>query len=323
CGKHGRCERQTLYALRCPFSTNLAARDSPDLFRVGLEEELVQSASESIAHPLLERILHGIRVQSGVDVTRHDSYRIHDAESAEGIACLQRIVEVLAAVVDSRQSRDIDELIAEQLFPELLDGSDLGEETMATDVEPVSLVLRSLGDPAYRVTGFEHGYGHTALGEQVRRRKACWASAADEHAVARPQTVHTARAGHSLVSFDQFHGRCGGQCAGPASVHIAVRCAARRCPWQRYPAPTVPPDSFLPTVGESSVSACHTILIICLHNDKHMYGRRGRNRTAALVPHSAMRRYKLDAGGLGRNYTHLETCDVANSVAIERDALAR
>lgn len=36
-----------------------------------------------------------------------------------------------------------------------------------------------------------------------------------------------------------------------------------------------------------------------------------------------MRRYKLDAGGLGRNYTHLETCDVANSVAIERDALAR
>src|SRR6185437_15932459 len=29
------------------------------------------------------------------------------------------------------------------------------------------------------------------------------------------------------------------------------------------------------------------------------------------------------AGRLGRNYTHLETCDVANRVTIERDALAR
>ena len=57
---------------------------------------------------------------------------------------------------DRRGTRD--ELVAEDLVPEVLDRLDLGEEAVAADVEAESLVLRGAGDAADDVVGFEHGH---------------------------------------------------------------------------------------------------------------------------------------------------------------------
>lgn len=100
-----------------------------------------------------------------------DDARVDGTEAGERIERLERIVEIFAAVMNARQSWDIDEIIPEQFFPECLDGGDLREEAMSTDVEAVALVAGGLRDPAHHIGAFNHGDGKPALGEQVRDRE--------------------------------------------------------------------------------------------------------------------------------------------------------
>ena len=49
------CEkRQSLDTLRSPLRADFAARYSPDLFSVSLEEDIVEAFAESVGNPLLE-----------------------------------------------------------------------------------------------------------------------------------------------------------------------------------------------------------------------------------------------------------------------------
>ena len=112
-------------------------------------------------------------------------HRVPDAEPAERVGRLQRIVEELAVVVDAREARHRDELVAEDLVPELFDGRDLGEEAVAADVEAIALVLRGARDAADDVVGFEHGDAHSRLGEQIGRRQAGRAGADDHDVIVR------------------------------------------------------------------------------------------------------------------------------------------
>ena len=113
---------------------------------------------------------------------------------------------ILAACSDKAEPiYTVDELIAEQLLPEFLDRSDLGEETVTADIEAVALVLGRLGDASHRVTGFEDSDGHAAFGEQVRRRETGRPRSTDNNAVASVEPVNPARSRRRIVSFDQFH----------------------------------------------------------------------------------------------------------------------
>ena len=58
---------------------------------------------------------------------------------------LQRIGVELAAVVDARQPRPLDEVVGQDLVPQIHDLLRLGEEAVAADVEQEALVVAPCG----------------------------------------------------------------------------------------------------------------------------------------------------------------------------------
>ena len=106
------------------------------------------------------------------------------------VAGAQRIVEKLAAVVDARQARHGDELVAEDLVPERLHRLDLGEEAVAADVEPEPLVPGGLRDAADDVRAFEDGGPHALLRQQIGRGQAGGTGADDDDVLARQKGRH-------------------------------------------------------------------------------------------------------------------------------------
>ena len=171
--QRGRREDRTgqgkpLNPLRGPLRPHLGARDAPDLFRVGLEEDLVQAPPEPVGHPLVQRVFHRRRIELRVEVAEHAARRIHDAEAHQRVLRAERVVEILAAVEDAGLAGHVEEVVAEDLLPEFLHGRDLREEAMPADVEPVSLVLRRLGDASDLVRPFQHRNAIALLCGQVR-----------------------------------------------------------------------------------------------------------------------------------------------------------
>ncbi len=101
-------------------------------------------------------------------VRQHTADGLDDAEVAQGVAGLERVVEELALVEDAAEPGPNHELVGRQQFvPHLLDLGDLGEKAVATDVESPAFSLDGLGDASDHVAGFEdHGTG-VALGKFV------------------------------------------------------------------------------------------------------------------------------------------------------------
>ena len=94
-------QAEPLDPLRGPFGANLGARDAPHLFRVRLEEDLEEPLPEPVRDPLLEVFLDGIRLEVPADVAGYAQERIPEAEAQQGVLGLQRIVEILPAVVNA------------------------------------------------------------------------------------------------------------------------------------------------------------------------------------------------------------------------------
>src|SRR5205823_3592913 len=84
---------------------------------------------------------------------------------------LERVVEVLPAVVDPRETWAGEELVAEQLLPQLLDRLQLGEEAVASQVEAVALELNGLSDAAHHAVGLEDGAPDSTLAQNVGGRQ--------------------------------------------------------------------------------------------------------------------------------------------------------
>ena len=99
-------------------------------------------------------------------------HRVDQAEAAQRVAGLQRVVEELAVVVDARQARHRDELVAEDLVPERLHRLDLGEEPVAADVEAKALVLHGARDAAHHIVGLEDGGPYAVPSTAGMRRQA-------------------------------------------------------------------------------------------------------------------------------------------------------
>jgi len=69
--------------------------------------------------------------------------------------------------VDPGQPGNADEVLAEDLVPQILDRLDLGEEPVSPDIETVPLVPGSLGNTADDVGALEYRDGMALLGQDV------------------------------------------------------------------------------------------------------------------------------------------------------------
>ncbi len=96
--------------------------------------------------------------------------------------------------MDAREPRHGDELVLQDLVPQVIDRLDLREEAMPADVEPVPLVLRRPRDPAHQLVRFQHGDSHALLRQQVGRRQPAGPGADDHHVIAGTQLIDRARA---------------------------------------------------------------------------------------------------------------------------------
>ncbi len=89
-------------------------------------------------------------------------------------------MEELAVVVDPAHPRAGDELVAQDLAPDLVDLVALGEEAVAADVEPIALVLVGPADAADQLgVGFEDDAGVAVLGQLIGGRQPGRAAAGD------------------------------------------------------------------------------------------------------------------------------------------------
>src|SRR5919199_6086784 len=111
--------------------------------------------------------------------------RFERAELRQRLRSFQRIREVLAAVVDARRAGPHQQIVAEDLGPEILDLLRFGEEAMPPDIEVEALVgLRPRDAADVPWIALEDSDGDEALAEQVRRSQAGGPGADDRDVIA-------------------------------------------------------------------------------------------------------------------------------------------
>ncbi len=141
-------ERQALDPLGRPLGADLGGRDAPDLLGVGLEEEVEQALAEAVGDPLLERVLRPLGLDGGPQVGEPGAGQLDRAELADHVGAVERVVEELLVPVDARLARALEELVAHDLVPEVVDLPVLGEEAVAAEVEAVAVAHLGPGDAA-------------------------------------------------------------------------------------------------------------------------------------------------------------------------------
>jgi hypothetical protein len=161
-------EREVPNSLCSPFGPDLGARHPPDLFGVAAKEPRVQPAAEPCDDPVLERLLVPAWTKPGRKVRKGATKRLEQAQLTDDIPRLERIREVLTAVVDARKAGPRQEVVPEHVLPEPGDGLQLREEAVTPEVEAVALELHCLGDAADDAVGLEHGRLDPATAQYVR-----------------------------------------------------------------------------------------------------------------------------------------------------------
>ena len=141
-GLGGAEEGQALDPLGGPLGADLRGRHAPDLLGVGLEEEVEEALAEAVGDPLLEGVLAALRLDLRPEVGEHAARQLDRAELLDHVRAAQRVVEELLVPVDARHARALEELLAHDLVPEVVDLLDLGEEAVAAEVEAVAVASR-------------------------------------------------------------------------------------------------------------------------------------------------------------------------------------
>ena len=180
--RHRAPQVEALDALRGPVGRDLVAAHAPHLLGVGLEEDREQPLAELVGDPVVEAL--GIGGGEGllVQVGEHAQRQLDVAEVVQRLEGLERIGEVVAVVVDARQPRALDEVVGQDLLPEVDHLLRLGEEAVAADVEQEVLVAGGAADAAdVGRIGLDHRRGDAALGQQVGGRQARRSGADHEH----------------------------------------------------------------------------------------------------------------------------------------------
>ena len=85
----------------------------------------------------------------------------------------KRVREVATAVADPGEARTRQQLVAERLLPQPLDGRELGEEPVAAEVEAVAVPLDGARDPSDLDVRLEDGAAHATTREHVASGQPC------------------------------------------------------------------------------------------------------------------------------------------------------
>ena len=148
---------------------------APDLLRVRLEELVEEPAPEAVGDPLLVGVLLALRLDRRPEVGEERLREVDRAELLHHVRAAQRVVEELraplaVAPVDPRHPRALEELLAHDLVPEVVDLLHLREEAVAAEVEAVAVAHGGLGDAAHLVLRLEHHHRQALLRRAGSRR---------------------------------------------------------------------------------------------------------------------------------------------------------
>src|SRR5262249_59902585 len=125
------------------------AGSAPHYLGVGLEEHVEQTGAEPVADPVLEAAVRFDWLCLRTKVAGHHRGERERTEIGEHVGRLQRVVEEPAAVIDSREPRTLEQIVAEELVPQLAHARDLRKEAVTADVEAEAFVddgLRKAAD---------------------------------------------------------------------------------------------------------------------------------------------------------------------------------
>ena len=178
--EHRTTEAQPLDALRRPIRRNLVAGHAPHLFGIGFEEDAEQLRAELVDRPILERTRLLLGKQLPARIARHAERRAPHAEIEQGLERAQRVGVEFALIIDAAHPRALDEIVRQDLVPQIDHFAALREESMTADVEAKTLVLDGTADPADidRVL-LDHRHALARLGQQIGSGEAGGAGADD------------------------------------------------------------------------------------------------------------------------------------------------
>ncbi len=175
-------ERQVLDALRGEIGRELVDRHTPKFLVVRLEEVIIETPAEAGDDPALEGGLVLGRADARPDVGHHAAEGLDDAEVGQRVGGLERVIVVLAVIVNAAHARAQHEVfVGQDLVPERLDFLHFREEAVATDIETPAVALDRPADAADDVIGLKDG-GSDAVtgGENVGGSEASGTRADDD-----------------------------------------------------------------------------------------------------------------------------------------------
>src|SRR5204863_9967944 len=110
--------------------------------------------------------------QLGAAVAGAGPDELDPADLADHVPALARTGEELPVPEDARHAGALEDLLAHDLEPQLVDLVDLGEEAVAAEVEPVAVADLGLGDAADLPLGFDDHDREPLFGQEVAGREA-------------------------------------------------------------------------------------------------------------------------------------------------------
>ena len=169
---HRTPQRQALDPLGGPVGAHLVARHAPHLLGVGLEEDRIEFLAELVGGPVLKALHLADREQLVLQVARHAQGGAPQAQIPQRLEGAQRIGVELALVIDAAHARALDEVVGQDLVPQVDDLLALREEAMPTDIEAVALIFDGAADAAnIGLVLFDDRDGLARLGQQISRRQ--------------------------------------------------------------------------------------------------------------------------------------------------------
>ena len=205
---------QALDALRTPIGGNLGRMATPQLLGVALEEHGIQLAAETIDVEVLQIVFRQL-VHHGLQIAETGNQRKLRAHGLQRVGAQgNRVVKEVAVPVNTRHAMTLEHhlvfdfrirsarfhivLTTELLviiawralqrqdpLPPIHDAFVLREETMATNIHTVAIMLDGAGDAAEFAGRFQHGHvvvlGATVLDELPSGGQACRATADNHH----------------------------------------------------------------------------------------------------------------------------------------------
>ena len=147
--EHRPAQAQPLDALRRPVRGHRVARHPPHLLGIGLEEDRIQLVAELVDHPVLEAPDVPARRDLRLEVACHAQRRRPRPQVEQRLERAQRIAVEPAAIEDAAHARALDEIVGQDLVPQIDHLPRLREEPVPADVEAEAVMLHGAADPAH------------------------------------------------------------------------------------------------------------------------------------------------------------------------------